>query len=1242
MNYTFTTADAGTHIFAGGLVPVKMANGRSVTATGVSGPAVTAGTQGGINVNPNVTVGLQVLAFGESNAGGTTTGKTGTPNNGTPFTAGAPFAVTVNAVDQYWNVTTSSSPSTVNVVTTDPYAPVPGNEPLSSGTTVFSPILVTAGVQTLTASGAGTPNTSSNLTIKAGIANRMLIVLPGETQAQGSYQSVPAGKSGTPSNLLAGQTLLATVYGVDSYYNTDTSDNTDKIWAFLPSDAYAVKPASQTLTSGVTTFTLIPVTATSQVVKSTSAMANPTYQTNAFTVSPDTATGNTQRIQLVLPGETAVAGLPPYNIQNGGKTGLPSADYAGTLSTVTVRLVDRFYNLIQSGKPMPTVTIHLGDTSLLNSSDAQVSLTNGVAVDTFTFYTQSNQYATGSQQGWTLTGTDAGVTHYITDASTNVIVWPGPVTRLRLLTANQTSLEGSDPAGAGKTNPNTPGSATAGTAFPVNIQATDNYWNQNYGLGPQYIGDIGDQVYLQTNDAYIQSDATTTMVNGQAAFNSFTPRTAQTNWTFSSVDVTSATISSQTVSGVNVSAASGGFLHYQILLPGELPAPGSGQYPTAGKTGTPAAQIAGQAISAVTVNLVDDFWNPIQSGPALPWVNLTAPQSVDTYAILPSSAQMTNPGGSGYSAVFASTVTILTSSAALSHQLQAGSGGVYAAVTSAFFTVTPNSLATLQLLVPGETSAPGKPVNWSFNGDPAGKIGIPSAPGAFVAGTAYTATVNATDSYFNVISTNSLVFLASDDPYGTPSNTSSLSKTLTNGSTTFAFTLLSAQNQNAVAITHQLSSTWTLTGYTSPAFTMKAFTPPSKLQIILPGQTAVPGNVSSLGVSGSITPAVAGEPYIITVRLTDAWYNAVGNTLGNTTIHLVTTDPFAPSDGDQLINSGAINYTATYGSYYFQTANNPGWTVTATTSAGTAYTGTTVGPVVVGPDTNTGSYHTHQLLALLPGETYTPGKITGTGGRTGTPFVGGSLTTPIAGQNIPVTVLATDRFYNLIVDTQNPAAVISASPTLYPAYQVPAPNFTVNNGSFTVVGDLQASTTTANFYVNQTAVQTYTYSAATTTVFAVNQGPATQLQLLIVGESAIPGKLTAPAGKTGTPNNGSSFTAGQFYQATVNAMDNYFNLVPSAGAKIQMSVDDPYATQNYIQQNLSGGTTTFLFQFLTANGTGWHITVSTVSGSVLTSTTSVALPVVASTPTQIVATVPGLTLVPGDVTATVSQALLIH
>src|SRR5205823_3962283 len=101
----------------------------------------------------------------------------------------------------------------------------------------------------------------------------------------------------------------------------------------------------------------------------------------------------------------------------------------------------------------------------------------------------------------------------------------------------------------------------------------------------------------------------------------------------------------------------------------------------------------------------------------------------------------------------------------------------------------------------------------------------------------------------------------------------------------------------------------------------------------------------------------------------------------------------------------------------------------------------------------------------------------------------------------------------------------------------------------------------------------------------------TKQQLLIQGESAVPG---SPSGKSGAP--ATPFTAGQLYSATVNATDNLFNLVTGAVAKINMTETDPHATQTNIQQDLIGGTTIFALKFLTASGTGWRVNVSTVSG----------------------------------------------
>jgi hypothetical protein len=73
---------------------------------------------------------LQVLLPGESNAPGTGTGKTGTPD---PQTTGVPFNLTINACDATWNIATTCS-DTVMITSTDTSAFTPSNTALVNGT----------------------------------------------------------------------------------------------------------------------------------------------------------------------------------------------------------------------------------------------------------------------------------------------------------------------------------------------------------------------------------------------------------------------------------------------------------------------------------------------------------------------------------------------------------------------------------------------------------------------------------------------------------------------------------------------------------------------------------------------------------------------------------------------------------------------------------------------------------------------------------------------------------------------------------------------------------------------------------------------------------------------------------------------------------------------------------------------------------------------------------------------------
>ena len=172
------------------------------------------------------------------------------------------------------------------------------------------------------------------------------------------------------------------------------------------------------------------------------------------------------------------------------------------------------------------------------------------------------------------------------------------------------------------------------------------------------------------------------------------------------------------------------------------------------------------------------------------------------------------------------------------------------------FTVNPGVFAKLQLLMPGETAAPGTPT---------GKTGSPTAR---TAGTAFDVTVNAVDANWNLISTNDTIAITSSDSYASlPANAA-----LSGGTQTFSVTLKTA---GSATVTATDITDGTKTANTSPVITVNAgaFT---KLQLLMPGETAVPG--SPTGKSGSPSAQIAGNAFTVTVRAVDANWNLRSST----------------------------------------------------------------------------------------------------------------------------------------------------------------------------------------------------------------------------------------------------------------------------------------------------------------------------------------------------------------------------
>jgi hypothetical protein len=119
----------------------------------VSQAAVSGAPAGFFRLIKRPFVKLQVLLPGEVAAPGTTTGKTGTP---TAQSLGVPFNITVNAVDEVWNVVTAVT-DTVDITSSDTMATLPPDAALANGTQQFSITLLTSGGSTITATDVTDP-----------------------------------------------------------------------------------------------------------------------------------------------------------------------------------------------------------------------------------------------------------------------------------------------------------------------------------------------------------------------------------------------------------------------------------------------------------------------------------------------------------------------------------------------------------------------------------------------------------------------------------------------------------------------------------------------------------------------------------------------------------------------------------------------------------------------------------------------------------------------------------------------------------------------------------------------------------------------------------------------------------------------------------------------------------------------------------------------------------------------------
>ncbi|MEK9196415.1 MAG: hypothetical protein AAB914_03545, partial [Patescibacteria group bacterium] len=286
--------------------------------------------------------------------------------------------------------------------------------------------------------------------------------MPGETALPGEA----TGKSGVPTTRNAGSQFNATVNLTDWRYNRITGNLPKPVVAIYTTDKYDTEPPQIQLDADYTkTFPVTLVTAATDhyLCASTTNYYYESYHFNAstspiFTVSAGAAT----RLQVVCPGETAVAGHPD------GKTGSPTWQGAASAFTVAVNITDNNWNKITSASSRVEIVTSdpnddqpFGDTTKDTDGIATVDGSANINVTMVTMGT------------WTVTAqTVSGYTTYTSTTSKGINIRPGGATRFQVLVPNETNDPGTS---SGKTG--TVQTRTAGLSFVATVLTTDNLWN---------------------------------------------------------------------------------------------------------------------------------------------------------------------------------------------------------------------------------------------------------------------------------------------------------------------------------------------------------------------------------------------------------------------------------------------------------------------------------------------------------------------------------------------------------------------------------------------------------------------------------------------------------------------------------------------------------------------------------------------------------------------------------------------
>ncbi|MEK6543519.1 MAG: hypothetical protein AABZ44_03690, partial [Elusimicrobiota bacterium] len=747
-----------------------------------------------------------------------------------------------------------------------------------------------------------------------------------------------------------------------------------------------------------------------------------------------------------------------------------------------------------------------------------------------------------SPNGWFITAstTASSGNSYAAGTSTAIPTSGGPADRFIIVMPGEQLEEGKISAPAGKVNSMKPQTLRAGTTYTMTVYAVDNSYNINTATQALVRVDF-DASGWQYDDPYASVYSSTVWLSGGAASFDFNFKVGESTTTGGSkisrlvaLSTTNA-LSSVESSTVTVMFAQEGPVKLQVLVPNEQVLPGRPPYDYGLTSGgkDPAfsyiSQAAGESFN-VTVRSVDRYWNVVATHTAN--VSLISEDPIDT----PDPLSFIFTG---------STTTDWTFQRAKTSGWKLwvkDQTAVLFTSTSPAIVVPAGSATRMQVLLAGEY--------WDEN-EPGGKGGLPDI---WYAGVPNKVTINATDDFFNINTTeNSIVLGQPNDPYAynTITGANVLSRQLQSGTTVYDYVLLRATDTatglGARFSFSDLDSPFLQNPNAQSVYFEVDPGPVSKLLMLMPGHRHDPGSVA--GITGKISTQPAVTQFPVEVHATDNYWNYIDNDFSMARIQ--TTDPYDVHPATQQLIGGVTTFMVSM-------VSASTWTITvvdtATVNALVSYSTF----VYIAPGTPA------KLLAILPGEQIEQGSPSG---KTGTPdFWGTGVQPSTAGVNFPVTLYVTDGGFNRVV-SHPPVSIQFLTPT--DPYDSESNAWGVggqlnpqgiNNGMLTYNMHLVRAATGQYIRVDENTANGY--SASQTSTFTVVANEPSTLIVTLPGEQQTNGKNVSPAGisSTTTPSPLSQM-AGVCLSTHAYAyiVDSYFNWVTGlSGSTVAVATNDSY------------------------------------------------------------------------------------